>query len=60
MPEVLEAAKRAQGDASCTTGQVPLAVSQVPPPYAAFYCNDARYQDRTLGIMIIQLNSLFE
>ena len=29
MPEVMEAARRAQGDASCTTGQIPSAISQV-------------------------------
>ena len=29
MPEVLEAARRAEGDASCTTGQIPSTVSEV-------------------------------
>lgn len=29
MPEVMEAARRAQGDASCTTGQVPSVIAEV-------------------------------
>ena len=29
MPEVLEAAKRADGDATCTTGEIPHVIQQV-------------------------------